>query len=176
MPALKLKTTKPAIVSTRTQLELQPPHPWQLQLQVTPEPHRTAPDPPEEGSKAAPIVFAPPPRVRGPFKREKRRVAGGKELREARELAVKIRDRKKTRTSRLDDVAALLEGAYSMDIAKGMVDALPLEDVEVTWALRVRPYNVGQGVPEITRILQLDKIQEAIEAIKETGNENLLAY
>jgi hypothetical protein len=121
-------------------------------------------------------VFAAPPRVRGLSKREKRRLAGGKELREARELAVKIRDGQKTRKARLDDVAALLDGDYSMDIAKGMVDALHLEDVEVSGALCVQPYNVGQRVPKITQLPQLDKILEAIEAIKATGNESLLAY
>ncbi|KAH7468474.1 uncharacterized protein KRP23_10854 [Phytophthora ramorum] len=87
----------------------------------------------------------------------------------------RIRDDKKTRKARLDDVAALLDGAYSLDIAKAMVDTLNLDDVEVQGSLSVRPYNVGQQVPKITRILQLDKIQEAITAIKATDNLNLLA-
>ncbi|KAL4168669.1 hypothetical protein KRP22_012067 [Phytophthora ramorum] len=56
-----------------------------------------------------------------------------------------------------------------------MVDTLNLDDVEVQGSLSVRPYNVGQQVPKITRILQLDKIQEAITAIKATDNLNLLA-
>ncbi|KAE8902586.1 hypothetical protein PF003_g13368 [Phytophthora fragariae] len=133
------------------------------------------PEKPSEGSKDDPISFSQPPRVRGLSKREKRRIAGDKELREARKLAVKIRDGKKTRKVRLDDVAALLEGAYSMDVAKSMVDALDLEDVEVQGSLSVRPFNVGQRVPKITKILQLDKIHEAITAIKAKGNLNLLA-
>ncbi|KAL4140897.1 hypothetical protein PRNP1_014465 [Phytophthora ramorum] len=141
----------------------------------TPDGTELTQETPQEGPKTAPISFTPPPRVRGLSKCEKRCLAGGKELREARALAVKIRDGKKTRKARLDDVAALLDGAYSLDIAKAMVDTLHLDDIEVQGSISVRPYNVGQHVPKITRILQLDKIQEAITAIKATDNLNLLA-
>ncbi|KAL4155784.1 hypothetical protein PRNP1_007886 [Phytophthora ramorum] len=141
----------------------------------TPDGTELTQETPQEGSKTAPISFTPPPRVRGLSNCEKRRLAGGKELREACALAVKIRDGKKIRKAQLDDVAALLDGAYSLDIAKAMVDTLNLDDVEVQGSLSVRPYNVGQQVPKITRILQLDKIQEAITAIKATDNLNLLA-
>ncbi|KAE9040137.1 hypothetical protein PR003_g5864 [Phytophthora rubi] len=62
-----------------------------------------------------------------------------------------------------------------MDVAKFMVNALDLEDVEVQGSLSVRPFNVGQRVPKVTKILQLYKIQEAITAIKAKENLNLLA-
>ncbi|KAE8999279.1 hypothetical protein PR002_g18503 [Phytophthora rubi] len=58
---------------------------------------KMVPEKPSEGSKDDPISFSQPPRVRGLSKSEKRRIAGDKELREARKLAVKIRDGKKTR-------------------------------------------------------------------------------
>ncbi|KAG1708985.1 hypothetical protein DVH05_022617 [Phytophthora capsici] len=128
------------------------------------------------GSKEDPISFAEPPRIRGLSKREKRRLAGGKELREARTLAVKIRDGKKTRKARLDDVAALLEGPYNYDMANAMVAALDLQTVTVEGQLSVRPYNVGQRVPQIRAIPQQDKIKEAIEAVKARNNLKLLAY
>ncbi|ETL96082.1 hypothetical protein L917_06272 [Phytophthora nicotianae] len=108
-------------------------------------------------------------------RREKRRQAGVKQLQEARELVLKDRDDKKAQKSRLDDVAVLLEGHYSMDIAKAAVDTLDLEDIEVYGSLSVRPYHVGQRAPKVRGLIRLDKINEAISAIRATGNEKLLA-
>ncbi|ETL46993.1 hypothetical protein L916_03221, partial [Phytophthora nicotianae] len=140
-----------------------------------PERTKRTPDVSPQGTETDPISFAEPPRVRGLSNREKRRLSGRKELREARELALRINDGKKTRKTRLDDVAALLEGAYSMDTAKAMVDSLVLDDVEVQGSASIRPYNVGQRVPKIRAIPQLDKIREAIAAIKAKDNVKLLA-
>ncbi|ETP28481.1 hypothetical protein F442_22225 [Phytophthora nicotianae P10297] len=106
---------------------------------------------------------------------EKRRQAGVKQLQEARELVLKDRDDKKAQKSRLDDVAVLLEGHYSMDIAKAAVDTLDLEDIEVYGSLSVRLYHVGQRAPKVRGLIRLDKINEAISAIRATGNEKLLA-
>ncbi|ETI35434.1 hypothetical protein F443_18229 [Phytophthora nicotianae P1569] len=125
--------------------------------------------------KETPISFVPPPRVRGMTRGEKRRQAGVKQLQEARELVLKDRDDKKAQKSRLDDVAVLLEGHYSMDIAKAAVDTLDLEDIEVYGSLSVRPYHVGQRAPKVRGLIRLDKINEAISAIRATGNEKLLA-
>ncbi|ETM00097.1 hypothetical protein L917_03149 [Phytophthora nicotianae] len=71
-----------------------------------PERTKRIPDASPQGTETDPISFADLPRVRGVSKREKRRLSGRKELRGARELAVKINDGKKTRKTRLDDVAA----------------------------------------------------------------------
>ncbi|KAF4140802.1 hypothetical protein GN958_ATG10021 [Phytophthora infestans] len=57
-----------------------------------------------------------------------------------------------------------------------MVTALDLPHVDVSGPLTVRPYNTGEEVPVIKAIPQLDKIEEAIQAIKETGNPDLLAH
>ncbi|KAI9986003.1 hypothetical protein PInf_024799 [Phytophthora infestans] len=70
----------------------------------------------------------------------------------------------------------LLEQAYSLDLAKAVIDALDLLDVEVQGSLTVRPFNVGQQVPQICAIPQLNKLYEAIQSIKATDNLNLLAH
>eukprot|EP00644_Phytophthora_capsici_P019411 jgi/Phyca11/132989/e_gw1.289.4.1 len=62
-----------------------------------------------------------------------------------------------------------------MGIAKDKVDPLDLKDVEVQGTLSVRPYNVRQRVPKLTGLIQLDKIKEAINAIKARDNLKLLA-
>ncbi|GMF43876.1 unnamed protein product [Phytophthora fragariaefolia] len=56
---------------------------------------REAPETPLLGAKETPIMFASPPRIPGMSRRQKRRAAGGKELKDAR--ALKIRDGKKVR-------------------------------------------------------------------------------
>ncbi|KAG1687555.1 hypothetical protein DVH05_004752 [Phytophthora capsici] len=99
-------------------------------------------------------------------RREERRLAGKRELQVARDIAVTIREDKQMKKTRLDEVAILLESNYSMGIAKDKVDPLDLKDVEVQGTLSVRPYNVGQRVPKITGLIQLDKIKDAINAIK----------
>eukprot|EP00644_Phytophthora_capsici_P001246 jgi/Phyca11/105211/e_gw1.10.792.1 len=55
------------------------------------------------------------------------------------------------------------------------MDALDIKDVEVQGTLSVRPYNVRQRVPKLTGLIQLDKIKEAINAIKARDNLKLLA-
>ncbi|KAE9347975.1 hypothetical protein PF008_g7570 [Phytophthora fragariae] len=71
------------------------------------------------------------------------------------------------------EVFRCISGVISVLFTK--IICVYLEDVEVQGSLSVRPFNVGQRVPKITKILQLDKIQEAITAIKAKGNLNLLA-
>ncbi|KAF4033067.1 hypothetical protein GN244_ATG14950 [Phytophthora infestans] len=124
---------------------------------------------PIDGSAEAPISFASPPRVSGPSKREKLRLAGRKELTAARELVMKLKG---------DWMMPLflLEQAYSLDLAKAVIDALDLLDVEVQGSLTVRPFNVGQQVPQICATPQLNKLYEAIQSIKATDNLNLLAH
>ncbi|KAG1692169.1 hypothetical protein DVH05_025815 [Phytophthora capsici] len=108
-------------------------------------------------------------------RRVKRRLAGEKELQVARDLAVAIREDKQLKKTRLNEVAIHLEDNYSMEIAKYKMDALDIKDVEVQGTLSVRPYNVRQRVPKLTGLIQLDKIKEAINAIKARDNFKLLA-
>ncbi|GMF43530.1 unnamed protein product [Phytophthora fragariaefolia] len=98
--------------------------------------------------------------------------SSGEELKDAREIALKIRDVKKVRK----DAAVLLSAPYSLFETKSMLDALNLPDVEVEGKLSVRPYNVGQSVSVIKQTSQLDKIYEAINTINATSNYNLLTH
>lgn len=140
-----------------------------------PEDRKQAEISPQVGSKEAPFEVASPVRRLGMSSYEKR-TKDAKEIEAARRFAAEIRDEKKTRKVRLDDAAALLEGSYSMHGAEAMVTALDLPHVDVSGPLTVRPYNIGEEVPVIKAIPQLDKIEEAIQAIKETGNPDLLAH
>ncbi|KAG3232185.1 hypothetical protein PI124_g22728 [Phytophthora idaei] len=75
-----------------------------------------------------------------------------------------------------DQVVALLDGSYSMFHAKDMVDALVLPTVEVRGKLSVRSYAVGQDIPVVKSIPQMNKIMEAIETIKIKDDIDLLVY
>ncbi|KAG3051148.1 hypothetical protein PC121_g18009 [Phytophthora cactorum] len=75
-----------------------------------------------------------------------------------------------------DQVVALLDDSYSMFHTKDMVDALVLSTVEVRGKLSVRSYAVGQDIPVVKSIPQMNKIMEAIETIKIKDDIDLLAY
>ncbi|KAG7377303.1 hypothetical protein PHYPSEUDO_011874 [Phytophthora pseudosyringae] len=109
-------------------------------------------------------------------KAQRKRAEARDETTRARELAAKYRQGKVSKFVSFDDVAALLDGPYSVFHSKPMVDALILPSVEVQGALTVKPFAVDQDAPVIKKIPQLPAILEAIDAIKHEANIDLLAY
>ncbi|KAG3237377.1 hypothetical protein PI124_g17631 [Phytophthora idaei] len=93
----------------------------------------------------------------------------------ARALAAKYREGKIGKMA-IDQVVDLLDGSYSMFRTKYMVDALVLPTVEVRGKLSVRSYAVGQNIPVVKSIPQMNKIMESIETIKIIDDIDLLAY
>eukprot|EP00644_Phytophthora_capsici_P002941 jgi/Phyca11/102991/e_gw1.7.974.1 len=59
----------------------------------------------------------------------------------------------------------ILSGPYSRYTAKSLVDNLNLPPVEVHGAFDIRRFNVGQAVPVIRAIPQLEKINGAIDTM-----------
>ncbi|KAE9012947.1 hypothetical protein PR003_g16386 [Phytophthora rubi] len=57
-----------------------------------------------------------------------------------------------------------------------MLDALVMPTAEINSTVAVRPFNVGQEVPVVKQLLQLDKVMEGINAIKLSMDCDLLAY
>ncbi|KAF4150153.1 hypothetical protein GN958_ATG00779 [Phytophthora infestans] len=91
-------------------------------------------------------------------------------------LATKYREGRVGRLASFDQVAALLDGPYSMFHTKAMLDNLVIPIVEVRGKLSVRSYAVGQDIPVVKSIPQMNKIMEAIEAIKIRDGIDLLDY
>ncbi|KAG3136275.1 hypothetical protein PI126_g17886 [Phytophthora idaei] len=121
--------------------------------------------------------FADRPLVNGMTKAQRKRAkAKAKENHLlARALAAKYREGKIGKMA-IDQVVDLLDGSYSMFRTKYMVDALVLPTVEVRGKLSVRSYAVGQNIPVVKSIPQMNKIMESIETIKIIDDIDLLAY
>ncbi|POM67452.1 Hypothetical protein PHPALM_16545 [Phytophthora palmivora] len=130
----------------------------------------------EQNSEVAIWKFAERPVVNGMTKEQRKKQKHKSERRAARELAEKYRKGKMSRFAKFTDVAALLDGAYSMFHTKAMVDALVMPTAEIGSTVTVRPFIKNQEVPDITQMLPLDKEMEGINAIKLTTDIDLLAY
>ncbi|OWZ18890.1 hypothetical protein PHMEG_0006951 [Phytophthora megakarya] len=74
-------------------------------------------------------------------KARRKRAQSKKDREVALELAKKYRQGKVNKIVHFDDVAALLDGPYSLFHSKPMTDALKLPSVEVKGPVSVRPYN-----------------------------------
>ncbi|KAG1687110.1 hypothetical protein DVH05_005388 [Phytophthora capsici] len=69
----------------------------------------------------------------------------------------------------------ILSGPYSRYTAKSLVDNLNLPPVEVHGAFDIRRFNVGQAVPVIRAIPQLEKINGAIDTMAAKDKTDELA-
>ncbi|KAF4134926.1 hypothetical protein GN958_ATG15881 [Phytophthora infestans] len=126
------------------------------------------------GSAAAPIVFGSPPKRIGLSKRAEKKEVSKKELKEAKRIQNCIREGKKVRAVKLCHME-ILSGPYSSSTTRPLLDRLEPPSVEVVGPLVVRKYNVSQPVPVIKAIPQGEKIREAIQAIDDKGDQDLLA-
>ncbi|OWY94353.1 hypothetical protein PHMEG_00035940 [Phytophthora megakarya] len=70
---------------------------------------------------------------------------------------------------------AALRDPYSCSTAEPFINKLNLPNVEVTGTLELRRFNVGQSVPVIIGIPQLEAIREAIAMMDRTDSEDILA-
>ncbi|KAL3658549.1 hypothetical protein V7S43_016433 [Phytophthora oleae] len=95
-------------------------------------------------------------------------------MQEARRIQTAVGEGKKAGAVKLGDME-ILTGPYSRSTSQPLVDRLELSTVEVQGNLEVRGFNVGQPVPEIKGIPQVEKIREAIKAIDAKKNRELLA-
>ncbi|KAE8958502.1 hypothetical protein PR001_g31033 [Phytophthora rubi] len=120
--------------------------------------------------------FAKRPILHGMSKEQRKRVKSKAERITALTLAAQYRQGKMSKLIQLQDVAALLDGPYSFFHSKPMVDALALPFVDVQGALTVRRFNVGQAVPVIRQIPQLEQIEEGIKGIAAKQDVDLLAH
>ncbi|KAE9269980.1 hypothetical protein PF008_g30725 [Phytophthora fragariae] len=143
------KTTKTAPKTTKTELKTPQPVSWE---------------------------FAKRPILHGMIKEQRKREKSKAERITALTLAARYRQGKMSKLVQLQDVAALLDGPYSFFHSKPMVDALALPFVDVQGALTVRPFNVGQAVPVIRQIPQLEQIEEGIKGIEAKQDVDLLAH
>ncbi|KAF1786107.1 hypothetical protein GQ600_4602 [Phytophthora cactorum] len=116
--------------------------------------------------------FADRPLVNGMTKAQRKRAKAkeGKSSFSARVGSQIARGKIEKKNGKLRQVVALLDGSYNM------VDALVLSTVEVRGKLSVRSYAVGQDIPVVKSIPQMNKIMEAIETIKIKDDIDLLAY
>jgi hypothetical protein len=125
----------------------------------------------EAGSSGrAPIVFASPPRRRGLTRRAERKDESDREMRAAKKIMARVREGKKQVVVKLAHMVAL-RGPYSSSTAKPFLDKLNLPSVD----LELRRFNIGQSVPVITGIPQLEAIREAIATMGRTDKEGMLA-
>ncbi|GMF23907.1 unnamed protein product [Phytophthora lilii] len=97
-----------------------------------------------------------------------------KEIMKAKSIMRAIHEGKKARAVKLSHME-LLTGPYNTRTAKPIVNKLELPPVEVTGTLVVRGYNIGQPVPVIKATPQAEKITQAIKAIEDTHNLDMLA-
>ncbi|KAE8901360.1 hypothetical protein PF004_g27806 [Phytophthora fragariae] len=95
-------------------------------------------------------------------------------MQEAKRILGRVREGKKAVVVKLAHMAAL-SGPYSSSTAEPFLDKLSLPSVEVTGSLELRRFNIGQSVPVITGIPQLQAIREAIAMMDRTDKEDMLA-
>ncbi|EGZ19486.1 hypothetical protein PHYSODRAFT_380276, partial [Phytophthora sojae] len=109
-------------------------------------------------------------------KAQRKRAQAKQDREAALELAAKYHQRKVGKLVSFDDVAALLDGPYSLFHSKPMIGALVLPQVDVTGPLSVRAFKIDQDIPFIKGIPPLPIVTEAIDAIKIRQDIDLLAY
>ncbi|RLN93883.1 hypothetical protein BBJ28_00011897 [Nothophytophthora sp. Chile5] len=79
--------------------------------------------------------------------------------------AAVLHDKKKQPKITLDNVDLLLVGPYSFDSVKDAIDQLELPQYEVKGDLHVRTFEVGTSMPVITKMMEEDKLSEAITEV-----------
>ncbi|KAL4140095.1 hypothetical protein PRNP1_015170 [Phytophthora ramorum] len=97
-----------------------------------------------------------------------------KEMKEAKRIMSCIQEGKKARAVKLCHME-ILSGPYTRRTTMPLVNRLDLTPFVISGVLVVRRYNVGQPQPVITAIPQAERIRQAIQAIEETNNHELLA-
>ncbi|KAH7472206.1 Zinc finger SWIM domain-containing protein 3 [Phytophthora ramorum] len=127
-----------------------------------------------EGCSNAPIVFASPPKRKGMSKRAEKKDESKKEMKEAKRIMSCIQEGKKARAVKLCHME-ILSGPYTRKTTIPLVNRLDLTPFVISGVLVVRRYTVGQPQPVITSIPQAERIRQAIQAIEETNNHELLA-
>ncbi|GMF49228.1 unnamed protein product [Phytophthora fragariaefolia] len=130
----------------------------------------------KERAKAVSWSFRKRPVINGMTKAQRKRAQAKQDRDAAIEMAAKYRQGEISKFVSFDEVAALLDGPYSLFHSKAMVDALVLPRVDISGPFSVREFKVGQDVPVITKIPPLPNVLEAIDAIKLKQNIDLLAY
>ncbi|KAE9298595.1 hypothetical protein PF008_g23463 [Phytophthora fragariae] len=125
-------------------------------------------------SPADPITLTSTPKRKGLTRRAEKHEASTGELQVANKLRLRISEGRKSRAVKLSDMS-ILKGPYSRATTMPFIDRLSLPSVEVAGKLDVRSFNIGQPVPVIKAIPQLEKIEEAIAAIDNKSNKALLA-
>ncbi|KAE9207519.1 hypothetical protein PF005_g12570 [Phytophthora fragariae] len=121
--------------------------------------------------------FAERPLVHGMTKAQRRDEKKKEERLLARDLAEKYRTGKVTTPAKLEDVARLLDGPYSLFRANPMAETLMLPFVNVQGKAQIQLFSVGQSIPSVKAIPQLEQVMEVICAmeLRPKGLE-LLAY
>ncbi|KAL4099835.1 hypothetical protein PRIC1_007634 [Phytophthora ramorum] len=127
-----------------------------------------------EGCSNAPIVFASLPKRKGMSRRAEKKDESKKEMKEAKRIMSCIQEGKKARAVKLCHME-LLSGPYTRRTTMPLVNRLDLTPFVISGVLVVRRYSVGQPQPVITAIPQAERIRQAIQAIEETNNHELLA-
>ncbi|KAL4157173.1 hypothetical protein PRNP1_006198 [Phytophthora ramorum] len=121
--------------------------------------------------------FAERPLVHGMTKAQRRHQKKKEERQFAIDLADKYRTGKVTTPAKLEDVARMLDGAYSVFHAKPMAETLMLPFVDVQVKAQIQLFSVGQSIPVVKAIPQLEQVMEAICAMElRPKSLKLLAY
>ncbi|KAE8881610.1 hypothetical protein PF003_g34326 [Phytophthora fragariae] len=111
-------------------------------------------------------TFAEMPLVHGMTKAQRREVNKKEERQLALDLAEHYRTGKLKTPAELKDVARLLDGSYSLFHAKPMAETLMLPFVNVQGPAQIQLYSVGQSVPVVKAIPQLEQVTEALCAME----------
>ncbi|GMF22482.1 unnamed protein product [Phytophthora fragariaefolia] len=84
----------------------------------------------------------------------------------ALDVAEQYRTGKLKTPAKLEDVARLLDGPYSLFHAKPMAETLMLPYVNVQVPAQIQLYSAGQSVPVVKAIPQLEQVTEALCAME----------
>ncbi|KAE9317070.1 hypothetical protein PF008_g18851 [Phytophthora fragariae] len=95
-------------------------------------------------------------------------------MREAKRIMARVREGKNAVVVNLAHMAAL-SGPYCSSTEEPFLDKLNLPSVEVTGSQELRRFNIGQSVPVITGIPQLEAIREAIATMDRADYDDMLA-
>ncbi|GMF52864.1 unnamed protein product [Phytophthora fragariaefolia] len=106
----------------------------------------------KERAKAVLWSFRKRPGINGTTKAQRKRAQAKQDRDATIEMAEKYRQGKISKFVSFDEVAALLDGPYSLFHSKAMVGALVLPPVDISGPLSVREFKVGQDFPVITKI------------------------
>ncbi|KAE8914462.1 hypothetical protein PF003_g2129 [Phytophthora fragariae] len=111
-------------------------------------------------------MFAERPLVHGMTKAQRREVKKKEERQLALDLAEHYWTGKLKTPAELKDVARLLDESYSLFHAKPMAETLMLPFVNVQGPAQIQLYSVGQSVPVVKAIPQLEQVTEALCAME----------